>query len=96
MIDVLKKLRNILFSENDEAKYKWVSVKQTGIKISPRCSATGVLIQPNIAYIFGGVYDEKDDEEDLYGRFYNDLLSLDLEKFQWHTGKFIELFLIFC
>lgn len=49
---------------------------------------TGILIQPHIAYAFGGVFDNIDDEEELQGTFYNDLLSLDLEKFQWHEGEY--------
>ncbi|XP_026675478.1 kelch domain-containing protein 4-like isoform X2 [Ceratina calcarata] len=72
--------------KNDQTglKWKWVSVKQSGLKISPRCSASAVLVQPNLAYLFGGVFDEEDDEEELRGTFYNDLAGLDLEKFQWH------------
>ncbi|KOC61526.1 Kelch domain-containing protein 4 [Habropoda laboriosa] len=73
--------------KNDQSglKWKWVSIKQSGIKISPRCSASATLVQPNLAYLFGGVYDEEDNEEDLHGKFYNDLVALDLEKFQWYT-----------
>lgn len=72
--------------KNDQTglKWKWVSVKQSGFKLSPRCSASAVLVQPNLAYLFGGVFDEEDDEEELRGTFYNDLAALDLEKFQWH------------
>ncbi|XP_043671954.1 kelch domain-containing protein 4 [Vespula pensylvanica] len=79
--------------KNDQTglKWKWILTKQTGLKCSPRCGMTGILIQPHIAYAFGGVFDNIDDEEELQGTFYNDLLSLDLEKFQWHevrlTGK---------
>lgn len=65
-----------------------MSVKQSGIKILPRCSTSATLIQPNLAYIFGGVFDEEEEEE-LRGTFYNDLLALDLEKFQWHIGRYI-------
>lgn len=79
--------------KNDQTglKWKWVLTKQTGLRISPRCGMTAVLVQPHIAYTFGGVFDNIDDDEELQGTFYNDLLSLDLEKFQWHevtlTGK---------
>ncbi|XP_034190828.1 kelch domain-containing protein 4 isoform X1 [Osmia lignaria lignaria] len=71
--------------KNDQTglKWKWVLVKQSGIKISPRCSVSAVLVQPNLAYLFGGVFDNEDDEEELHGTFYNDLVALDLEKFQW-------------
>ncbi|XP_076286943.1 kelch domain-containing protein 4 [Lasioglossum baleicum] len=73
--------------KNDQTglKWKWVSVKQTGAKPSPRCSASAILVQPNLAYMFGGVFDEEDNEEELHGTFYNDLVALDLDKLQWHT-----------
>ncbi|KAI4497425.1 hypothetical protein M0802_007436 [Mischocyttarus mexicanus] len=75
--------------KNDQTglKWKWVLTKQTGHKCSPRCGMTGVLVQPHLAYTFGGVFDNIDDEEELQGTFYNDLLSLDLEKFQWREVK---------
>lgn len=81
--------------KNDVTKYKWISVKPTGIRMSPRCGASATLIQPavNQAFVFGGVYDnnEDDEEEDLCGTFYNDLFVLDLEKLHWRvvtlTGK---------
>ena len=41
--------------------------------------------------MFGGVYDEVDDEEELKGTFFNELVSLDLKNKQWRnvnlTGK---------
>lgn len=72
-------------------KWKWISVKQTGIKLSPRCGISASLIHSNLAYLFGGVFDEENEEE-LHGIFYNDLLVLDLEKFQWHIGRYINYF----
>lgn len=85
------------FLENDQTglKWKWSIVKQGGITVSPRCSATAVLVQPHLAYMFGGVYDEEDNEEDLYGYFFNDLVAFNLTKLQWHTGKYntcVEIF----
>ncbi|XP_011499682.1 PREDICTED: kelch domain-containing protein 4 [Ceratosolen solmsi marchali] len=72
--------------KNDETglKWKWSTVKPSGITVSPRCSASAVIVQPNIAYIFGGVFDEEDNEEELNGRLFNDLFSLNLSKPQWH------------
>lgn len=43
------------------------------------------MVQSNLAYIFGGVFDSEEDEEDLTGSFFNDLYALDLEKFQWKS-----------
>lgn len=41
--------------------------------------------------MFGGVHDDMEDEEQLDGTFFNELLALDLEKYQWRcvnlTGK---------
>lgn len=45
---------------------------------------SAVLVQPGLAYMFGGVYDEEDNEEDLHGNFFNDLISLNVSKHQWH------------
>ncbi|XP_012215600.1 kelch domain-containing protein 4 [Linepithema humile] len=74
--------------KTNATKYKWVCVKQTGIRINPRCGASAILIQPNQAFVFGGVYDDEDDDDDnenLHGTFYNDLFALDTEKLCWRT-----------
>lgn len=75
--------------ENDQTglKWKWSVVKQGGIRVSPRCSASAIIVTPSIAYMFGGVYDEEDNDEELHGTFYNDLIALNLSKLQWHTGN---------
>jgi len=72
-------------------KWKWQSVKQSGVRPSPR---SGFIMAPcggDRAVAFGGVYDEEDEEEELEGVFYNDLFQLDLAKTTWHevvvTGK---------
>ncbi|XP_014222983.1 kelch domain-containing protein 4-like [Trichogramma pretiosum] len=73
--------------KNDQTglKWKWTLVKQSGVHVSPRCSASATLIQPGTAYMFGGVYDEEENDEELNGNFYNDLFCLNLSKSQWHT-----------
>lgn len=35
--------------------------------------------------MFGGVYDEEENEEELTGTFFNELVALNLNKLQWHT-----------
>lgn len=84
------------FIENDQTglKWKWTLVKQSGVHVSPRCSASATLIQPGTAYMFGGVYDEEENDEELNGNFYNDLFCLNLSKSQWHTGIFFKSFKI--
>lgn len=76
--------------KNDLIKYKWVCVKQTGIRVTPRCGLSVALLQnAKQAFIFGGVFDDNDsdddDEESLRGTFYNDLFVLDLEKLHWRA-----------
>ncbi|XP_068239182.1 kelch domain-containing protein 4 [Palaemon carinicauda] len=72
-------------------KWKWQSVKQAGVKPSPRCGFSMALTSGDKAVLFGGVYDELDEEEELEGVFYNDMHFLDLMKPTWHpvtvTGK---------
>ncbi|XP_012279473.1 kelch domain-containing protein 4 [Orussus abietinus] len=69
-------------------KWKWALVKQTGVKPSPRCGISATLVQPNLAYLFGGVFDEEDDEEELRGTsFYNDMMTLDLDLYRWQSVK---------
>lgn len=79
--------------KDDIIKYKWVSVKQAGVRVTPRCGVSAVLIQSaNQAFVFGGVYDNDDDADEvgLRGIFYNDLLALDLEKLHWRTVTLAE------
>lgn len=49
------------------------------------------LAPNNNAYVFGGVFDLEENEEDISGTFFNDLYGLDLEKINWYqikaTGK---------
>ncbi|XP_029664882.1 kelch domain-containing protein 4 [Formica exsecta] len=83
---------------NDLTKYKWICIKQTGIRVTPRCGASATLIQhANQAFVFGGVYDNDDDDDDdddddenLCETFYNDLLALDLETLHWRAVTLTE------
>ncbi|KAJ8674008.1 hypothetical protein QAD02_005270 [Eretmocerus hayati] len=82
-----ERIKKDVDKENDQTglKWKWSSVKQGGISVSPRCSASAVLVNSNLAYMFGGVYDDEEDDEELNGNFFNDLIALNLGKLQWHT-----------
>ncbi|XP_063594904.1 kelch domain-containing protein 4-like [Penaeus indicus] len=72
-------------------KWKWQSVKQAGVRPSPRCGFSLAPTGSDKAILFGGVYDELDEDEELEGVFYNDMYQLDLMKPTWHevivTGK---------
>ncbi|KAK3866195.1 hypothetical protein Pcinc_028256 [Petrolisthes cinctipes] len=66
--------------------WRWQSVKQGGMIPSARSGLA--LSQPPLGekvYLFGGVFDQNEDEEELEGQFYNDLYQLDLKKRIWHT-----------
>ena len=56
------------------------------MKPSPRCGFSLALAAGDRAVLFGGVFDEVDEEEELEGLFYNDMYFLDLMKPTWHPG----------
>ncbi|GFR85583.1 kelch domain-containing protein 4-like [Elysia marginata] len=66
------------------AKWKWQPVKQSGVRPTPRSGMSGTVVAPgNRALLFGGVFDQEDDDEDLEGNFFSELWSLDLGKGKW-------------
>ncbi|XP_067130710.1 kelch domain-containing protein 4 [Centruroides vittatus] len=69
--------------DGSNEKWKWIQVKQSGIKPSPRCGFAFASAPGNRLFAFGGVYDEEENDEMLVGKFYNDLFMLDLEKGRW-------------
>lgn len=70
--------------EGDQ-RWKWQTVKQSGNRPSPRSGMTGVSGPNNKAYLYGGVFDEEDEDEFLEGVFFNELWMLDLEKTKWFS-----------
>ncbi|KAK3757981.1 hypothetical protein RRG08_058293 [Elysia crispata] len=65
-------------------KWKWQPVKQSGARPTPRSGMSGTVVAPgNKALLFGGVFDQEDDDEDLEGNFFNEFWSLDLNKGKW-------------
>lgn len=62
-------------------------MKQGGITVSPRCSASATLVHTHVAYMFGGVYDEEENEEEIKGTFFDELVAFNLNKMQWQSGK---------
>ncbi|GFO25318.1 kelch domain-containing protein 4-like, partial [Plakobranchus ocellatus] len=71
-------------SSDATPKWKWQPIKQTGLRPSPRSGMSGTVVAPgNRAFLFGGVFDQEDDDEDLEGNFFSELWSLDLSKGKW-------------
>jgi len=67
--------------DTDCSNYRWSKVKQAGSLPTARCSLSGSPIPGhNKAYVFGGVYDEEQGEDDLTSTFYNELYMLDMEQ----------------
>lgn len=65
-------------------KWKWIQIKQSGIRPSPRCGFAFAPAPGNRLFAFGGVYDEEDENDEmLLSKFYNDLYMLDLERGRW-------------
>jgi hypothetical protein len=57
------------------------------------------LFLGNRAYFFGGVHDDEEDDETLFGSFFNDLYCLDLEKLNFSRSKcqlYFVIFLVAC
>ena len=70
-------------------KWRWQSVKQVGVRPSLR-SGMSVAVAPNArVFLFGGVQDVKDEDEDIEGTFFNELYSLHVEneRATWKLGN---------
>ena len=78
-------------SEHDETmtKWRWFSVKQVGNRPSARTGMSVSTAPNNKNFVFGGVQDVKDEEEELESQFYNDLyfVALENEKAHWTKGE---------
>lgn len=61
-------------------------IKPGGCRPSPRTGCTITLGPGDRALAFGGVYDIVEEEEDLSGSFFNDLLIFDIERRAWRTA----------
>lgn len=81
-IFILKfKLHYFTEGDTDFSNCRWSKVKQAGHLPTARCSLSGTQVTGhNKAYLFGGVYDEEQGEDDLHSTFYNDLFMLDMEQ----------------
>ncbi len=65
-------------------------MKQTGARPTPR-TGMSVAVAPNggKAFVFGGVQDVREEEEELEGKFYNELYTVGVEgeRATWTRGK---------
>ncbi|XP_031635184.1 kelch domain-containing protein 4 [Contarinia nasturtii] len=68
--------------------WKWSSVKPGGYRPAPRSGVSVAVAANGKGYIFGGVLDVNEDEENLDGQFSNEMHLLDLSNPTW---RLIEL-----
>ncbi|XP_059160782.1 kelch domain-containing protein 4-like [Physella acuta] len=74
-------------ASDSNPKWKWQPMKQGGSRPTCRSGMCAAVAPGNKAFLFGGVYDEEDDDEDLESVFFNELWSLDLEKAKWFSQQ---------
>ncbi|XP_070575782.1 kelch domain-containing protein 4-like [Ptychodera flava] len=70
-------------AETMPTKWKWSRQSQSGMKPLPRSGTSMVVTAGNRAFMFGGVNDLEDDDEDLESEFLEDMYTLDLERGKW-------------
>lgn len=69
-------------------KWKWSLIKPGGMRPPPRGGMAVATAANGKSYVFGGVLDVEEDEEDLQGQFSNDLHVMELSNPVW---RLIEL-----
>ncbi|XP_033897769.1 kelch domain-containing protein 4 [Acipenser ruthenus] len=67
-------------------KWAWSRMNSAGVRPTPRSGFSLAVGPNNRTVLFGGVYDEEDDES-LEGDFYNDMYFYDMGKNRWFTGQ---------
>ncbi|KAK1162116.1 kelch domain-containing protein 4-like [Acipenser oxyrinchus oxyrinchus] len=67
-------------------KWAWSRMNSAGVRPTPRSGFSLAVGPNNRTVLFGGVYDEEDDES-LEGDFYNDMYFYDMVKNRWFTGQ---------
>ncbi|MGH0115198.1 UNVERIFIED_CONTAM: hypothetical protein FKN15_070718 [Acipenser sinensis] len=67
-------------------KWAWSRMNSAGVRPTPRSGFSLAIGPNNRTVLFGGVYDEEDDES-LEGDFYNDMYFYDMGKNRWFTGQ---------
>ncbi|XP_051787420.1 kelch domain-containing protein 4 [Erpetoichthys calabaricus] len=78
----------LLKNEGNEGQEKWAwsRLNPSGVKPTPRSGFSLAVGPNNRVVLFGGVYDEEQDET-LEGEFFNDLYFYDMVKNRWFSGQ---------
>ncbi|MEE6500439.1 hypothetical protein FKM82_003781 [Ascaphus truei] len=75
-----------LLKQEGEDKWGWSRINPSGVKPNPRTGFSMAVAPNNRSVLFGGVYDEEE-EESIEGDFFNDIYFYDLAKNRWFTGQ---------
>ncbi|XP_075045418.1 kelch domain-containing protein 4 isoform X2 [Mixophyes fleayi] len=67
-------------------KWVWTRLNPSGVKPTPRTGFSMAVGPNNRGVLFGGVYDEEE-EESIEGDFYNDIYLYDQGKNRWFAGQ---------
>ncbi|XP_063801734.1 kelch domain-containing protein 4 isoform X2 [Pseudophryne corroboree] len=67
-------------------KWLWSRLNPSGVKPTPRTGFSMAVGPNNRSVLFGGVYDEEE-EESIEGDFFNDIYFYDQGKNRWFTGQ---------
>ncbi|XP_030058572.1 kelch domain-containing protein 4 [Microcaecilia unicolor] len=78
----------LLKNEGKEKEDKWVwsRLNASGMKPSPRTGFSVAVGPGSRSILFGGVYDEEE-EESIEGNFFNDIYFYEMEKSRWFAGQ---------
>uniref|UniRef100_A0AAY4DJM8 Kelch domain-containing protein 4 n=1 Tax=Denticeps clupeoides TaxID=299321 RepID=A0AAY4DJM8_9TELE len=72
--------------EDEQERWVWSRLSSSGVKPPPRSGFSMAVGPGSRAILFGGVYDEEE-EETLEGDFFNDLYLYDIGKNRWFPGQ---------
>uniref|UniRef100_A0A8C5WCI5 Kelch domain containing 4 n=1 Tax=Leptobrachium leishanense TaxID=445787 RepID=A0A8C5WCI5_9ANUR len=75
-----------LLKQEKADKLIWSRISPSGVKPTPRTGFAMGLGPNNRSVLFGGVYDEEE-EESIEGDFFNDIYFYDLGKNRWFSGQ---------
>ncbi|XP_005989196.1 kelch domain-containing protein 4 isoform X1 [Latimeria chalumnae] len=78
----------LLKNEGKEGEEKWIwsRISASGVKPSSRSGFSLAVGPNNRVVLFGGVYDEEEEEE-IEGDFFNDIYFYDMVKNRWFPGQ---------
>ncbi|XP_053304283.1 kelch domain-containing protein 4 [Spea bombifrons] len=75
-----------LLKQEKADKWTWARINPSGVKPTPRTGFSMAFGPNNRSILFGGVYDEEE-EESIEGDFFNDIYFYDLGKNRWFAGQ---------